>query len=89
MKRCVTLVERDVGGACSSVGLGRTKNQEPRTPNIHANMLGIRSRCVRDAPSMGHSKGKDNVKARKARRVKDERLANAKAAKAPAAVQPA
>jgi hypothetical protein len=27
---------------------------------------------------MGHSKGKDNVKARKARRVKDERLALAK-----------
>lgn len=36
---------------------------------------------------MGHSKGKDNVKARKARREKDTRLANAKstvAAKAPA-----
>jgi hypothetical protein len=52
-------------------------------------MLGIFSRCVRDAPSMGHSKGNDNVKARKARRVKNERLANAKAAKAPAAGQPA
>ena len=78
----------DCAGACApgSAGLGRTKNQ---TSNIPANKLGIFARCVRDAPSMGHSKGKDNVKARKARRVKDERLANAKAAKAPAAGQPA
>ena len=50
----------------------------PLPSRIAAKQLGRRARCVSCPRSMGHCKGKDNVKKRAVRRKKTERLALAK-----------